>query len=178
MPYLWPPGIFWEWSKVLDTQKELHHAEPDGNEMSEEVSSSTEVVAGGATDEDEDAEGEDEEDENDGDKEKDEEEKEKDEGEKEKNEGEEEEDEGEEEEDEEEEEEDEEKEEEDNEKDEIEDEMEIYEKVKLDVDMEKGKDEVAHSSPIMEDDLVNDEDFMKEMDNNMMAALRDANSDI
>ena len=150
----------------MDTQKELHHAEPDGNEMLGE--SSKEVVAGGATDEDEDAEGEDEEDENDGMKEKDEGEKnegekEKDEGEKEENEGEKEEEEGEEE----------------NEKDEIEDEMETYKKKeKPDVDMEKGKDQVAHSSPIIEDDLVNDEDFMKEMDNNMMNALRDADSDI
>ena len=41
-----------------------------------------------------------------------------------------------------------------------------------------GKDQVAHSSPLMEDDLVNDEDFMKEMENNMMDALRDADSDI
>ena len=136
----------------MDTQKELHHTEPDdGNEMSEEVSSSKEVVADGATDEDEDAEGEDEEDENDGEKEKDEGEKEEDERE---------------------------KEEEEDEKDEIENEMETTEKKKPDVDMEKGKNEVAYSCPIIEDDLVNDEDFMKEMDNNMMNALRDADSDI
>jgi len=65
------------------------------------------------------------------------------------------------------------------EEDEIEDEMQTAEKMEeeLDVDMEKGKDEVGYSSPIMEDDLANDEDFMREMEENMENALREADSD-
>ena len=65
------------------------------------------------------------------------------------------------------------------EEDEIEDEMQTAEKMEeeLDVDVEKGKDEVGYSSPIMEDDLANDEDFMREMEENMENALREADSD-